>query len=132
MQRVDERGRRETAEQERRIVDVTVHDVEVVEPIRDGAELCDVGGKRIGGAVIVEAKTARVRGDEPRARARIARREERDVVAAAHELFREPGDDALGPSIQPRRDALEQRGNLSDAHSCEPIVQSRCRWHAHD
>ena len=62
----------------------------------------------------------------------IARREERDVVAAAHELFREPGDDALGPSIQPRRDALEQRGNLSDAHSCETIVQSRCRWHAHD
>ena len=115
MQGVNERRGRKPPEDERRIIDMAMDEVEVREPIGHGAEMRDVGAELIVDAV-VESKAARLSGHEPRRRARITRCEQRDVMTSPHELFGEPRDDALGTSVELRRDALEQRGDLSDPH----------------
>ena len=55
------------------------------------------------------------RGDEPPRHDRVAGREGRHLVAAPVELVDEAVDDALGPAVGERRDALQRRSDLGDA-----------------
>jgi hypothetical protein len=115
VERVHARRAGQTPEQKRGKVDVTVDDVELGEPVRDGAELGDVREERIG-ALGVEAQSARhARHQAPR-RARVAGGEERHRVAAAHQLLGEPRHHPFGAAVQMRRDALVKGCDLSDAH----------------
>ena len=88
---------------------------EFVESLRDGREVRDLGGRRIA-VLRLEPEPAGMCRNQSRSGRRIAGREQCHVVTAPHQLFGQPRDDALGPPVEPRRDALEQWSNLSDPH----------------
>ena len=65
-------------------------------------------------AVLVQAQGAWARGNESGLRHRVTTGEEGHLVALADQLFREVGDDPLGPPVVLWRYALVERSNLGD------------------
>src|SRR5215469_5131693 len=57
----------------------------------------------------------------------IAAGEERHLMAERHEFFGQPGNHALGPPIEFRRDCLRQRCNLGNTHR-DTSVQIHFEW----
>ena len=126
VQRVHDGRRHETAVGEREIIDVAMHDVEIVRARERLRELERVQGEGIGLRGI-EPQRARPRRDEPGVRARVTAGEERDLVATLHELVGEPRHDTFGASVESRWNRLVQRRNLSDTHAVAPEMQLQCR-----
>ena len=112
MHRVTERRVDEPAEREPEHPRVVVQDVELVgfeERVHRVLHL----------PVRVPDPLARRRVEdrlEPRPRLRVARREERDVVAGVDEPVREERDDTLGPAVRLRRHGEPHRANKSYLH----------------
>ena len=82
------------------------HLVEHQHVIRDGIVDARVEPQRAGHAT----------GTQLRAGDRIAAGEQGHVVALAHQLFGQVGDDTFGSAIESRRHAFHQRRNLRDFH----------------
>jgi hypothetical protein len=96
-------------------VDVEVQDVELVGLAADELDHAGVGGV-VDLEVAHEAGGGVAGGDEFGRGAAVAGGEEGDVVAEGDERFGKPMDDALGAAVAQRRDGLEERGDLRDAH----------------
>src|SRR5208283_1194506 len=64
----------------------------------------------------IEADRHRPDWLELRASHSLAGSEQRHVVALRHQLFGQPRNDALGSTVQRRRNGLEQRRDLGNAH----------------
>ena len=64
-------------------------------------------------------------GLEPRPRLRVARGEERDVVAVVDEPVREKRDDALGSSVRLRRNREPRRAHDADPHCADRLIRLR-------
>ena len=73
---------------------------------------------------VVETQRAGPHRLELGRRARVAAGEQRDIVTEGHELLGEPGNDALGASVQFRWDRLGQRCNLRDSHVTRLLVNA--------
>ena len=101
------------------VVDVPVNDVEPMRRRRDRLQLDDLVRERIDDR-LVEPQAARRAGDQLGGGPGIPAREERHVVALPDELFRQVGDDALGPAVSGGRDALHQWCDLCDSHREHP------------
>jgi hypothetical protein len=115
VRRVDRRRADEAPERERQVVNVAVDRVELVRSLEALRELDDVGAGRVTG-VRVEAERPYRRGRQACARARVAAREQGDVVASPGELLREVGHHAFRSTVERRRHALVEGRDLRDPH----------------
>ena len=61
-------------------------------------------------------------GDQARPGRGIAGGEQRDLVALVDQSLGQVGHDTLGAAVQLRGNALEERGNLGDAHAEGPFA----------
>src|SRR5581483_4591954 len=109
----------------REIVHVAMDEVELLGPFEYLRQLHHVKRERIGDAV-VQPERARHRRHQRRRGARVAAREERDVVPAAHLFLDQVGDDALRTSVEGGRHALVEWSDVSDAHAWANL-QTNCQ-----
>src|ERR1700722_1280092 len=65
----------------------------------------------------ITPESALASGNESRRGFGVAASEQGDVVAQAHQLFSQVGNDALGPAVQFRRNALIERRYLCNTHN---------------
>lgn len=124
MHRSDERGGLPREHREGQIVEMEVQDIETAREPAHALEHGDVQRHRIAHRVVETQRTRPCRFELCRG-ARVAAGEQRHVMAEGHKLFREPGNDALGASVQFRWDGLGQRCNLRDSHETPPCCE-RC------
>ena len=116
VQRRHDRRVRQRRQRQPDVVHVIVDDVEAPRERGDALDLRDVVRQGVDHDGI-EAQRARSPRDETRPRDGIAAREERDLVAATEELFRQIADDAFGAAVEMGRNAFVQRSYLGEAHS---------------
>lgn len=103
-----------------RRIGVEVNHVELVRPFAEQIALERVRG---GGVVVLAAPDRpRDAGDEPCRGARVAAREQRDLVAEVDERVGEPRHDALRASVARRRDGFAEGRNQRDAHGGIPAA----------
>ena len=62
-----------------------------------------------------QPQSLRTTGAQPRGSLRVARGEQRDLVAAAHQLIGDVGNHAFGATIKFGRDTFVKRRHLRDA-----------------
>ena len=70
---------------------------------------------------LVEPKRVRAGGIQAGCGLRISAGKERHLMALPNEFFGQIGHDPLGASIEPRRNAFPQRGDLCDFHVDRPF-----------
>jgi hypothetical protein len=119
----DERRCLPREHRERQVIEMEVQDVE---PGSEPAHTLEHGNVQRHWVAhrVVETQRARPHRLELGRRAGIAAGEQRDIVAEGHELLSEPGNDALGASVQFRWDCLGQRCNLRDSHESRLLVNA--------
>ena len=94
---------------------VKMQHVELVLALQDALQHDEELRQRV--AHPVEALGARRTGGEAGAGDRVAARKERHLVAEAHQLLGKIRDHALGAAVELWRNALGERGDLSDLHA---------------
>jgi len=96
-------------------IDVRVHDVEIVDTLRDRLKQSGACGRRIGGGPGEPERAGPDRMQLP-ARAGIPAGEQGHLMAQADELVDQPGDHPLCPAVKLGRNALGQRRDLGNPH----------------
>jgi hypothetical protein len=96
------------------VIDVKVDDVEFVGHITDPVDHHHMRQKLVVDGM--EPERARPGRNQPRFGHGISAREQRDVVALAHQLIGEIGDDSFGSAIQSGRNAFVEGRDLRDSH----------------
>ncbi len=71
-------------------------------------------------AFLIPTQRTRAHSHQPRLRDRIPAGVQSDLMALAHEFFRQIGHDPFGAAIVLRRHALVERGNLGNLHHAFP------------
>jgi hypothetical protein len=106
-------------------VGMKVDDVELIHAVQNFAQHRQVGGEvglqRRG----VEADSLVANRDQARPGLGVSAGEQGDIVAQIHQGVRQMRHDALGSSIQLRRDGLVKRGDLRDLHDMCSAPPSR-------
>ena len=97
------------------LVDVEVQDVEIVGTFAYSVQHQHVIRNRIA-HVRVEPQRRRRATDKPRGRHGIAACEQGHVMTQADEFLSKIGDNPFRAAIEPRRHALNKRGDLRDFH----------------
>ena len=115
MQRRQRAAGKRPKQRKMELVDVEVQDVEIVSTFAHSVQHQHVIRNRIA-HVPVEPQRRRRATDKPRGRHGIAAREQGHVMTQADEFLRKIGDNPFGAAIEPRRHALNKRGDLRDFH----------------
>ena len=99
------------------IVQVTVHDIELLDALPEMAE-CDspIRGKVLGPRRLVPERLAHG-GDKPSRGPRVSGSEQRGVVAATDQFFGQRADNSLRTTVAGGRHTLEWWRDLGDSHA---------------
>ena len=115
MQCSDSAARDRPEQRKLKLVDMEVHDIEVVSALAHAIEHQHVIGNRVADAGVEPQRLGHAR-HQIRRRDRIAAREQRHVVAERHQLLGEVGNDPLSAAVKPWRHAFDQGRDLRDLH----------------
>ena len=120
------RGTQEAKQRKLHDVYVKVQHVKLIVALPQVVEHQHMMWQRVGHR-LVEPQRHWAATNQPGSRLGIPAGKQRHLVPSAHELLGYVRDDALGTTVQPRRNALRQRRNLCDPHFSENLLMLHCK-----